>query len=37
VNDTVAIILTDARTVESTYKRGDQVVKKDRWVVSADA
>ncbi len=35
-NDTVAITLTDARTVESKYKRGDHVVEKDRWVVSAD-
>jgi hypothetical protein len=35
-NDTVAIALIDARTVESRYKRGDQVVEKDRWVVSAD-
>jgi hypothetical protein len=35
-NDTVAITLTDARTVESIYKRGDQVVERDRWVVSAD-
>ncbi len=35
-NDTVAITLTDPRTVESKYKRGDQVVEKDRWVVSAD-
>ncbi len=35
-NDTVAIALTGARTVESKYKRGDEVVEKDRWVVSAD-
>ena len=36
VNDTVAIRLIDARTVESIYKRGDQIVERDRWVVSAD-
>ncbi|HEY6341602.1 MAG TPA: hypothetical protein VIY49_08930 [Bryobacteraceae bacterium] len=30
------LIGTTIRCVESTYKRGDQVVEKDRWVVSAD-
>lgn len=35
-NDTVTLILVDARTVDSTYRRGDQVAEKDRWVVSAD-
>jgi hypothetical protein len=35
-NDSVAISLVDPRTVESIYKRGDQVVERDRWMVSAD-
>jgi hypothetical protein len=35
-NDTVAISLIEPRTVESTHKRGDQIVERDRWVVSAD-
>jgi hypothetical protein len=35
-DDTVALVLIDARTVESTYRRGDQIADKDRWVVSAD-
>jgi hypothetical protein len=35
-NDTVALALVDARTVESIYKRGDQIMERDRWVVSAE-
>jgi hypothetical protein len=35
-NDTVALVLVDARTVESIYRRGDQGAERDRWVVSPD-
>jgi hypothetical protein len=35
-NDTVALELVDPHTVDSIYRRGDQVAQKDRWVVSAD-
>lgn len=35
-DDTVALALIDAHTVDSTYRRGDQVADQDRWVVSAD-
>ena len=35
-NDTVAVALIDPHTVNSTYKRGDDVAEQDRWVVSAD-
>ena len=35
-NDTVALVLVDAHTVDSIYRRDDQVTQKDRWVVSAD-
>ena len=35
-NDTVALQLVDAHTVDSIYRRDDQVTQKDRWVVSAD-
>jgi hypothetical protein len=35
-NDTVTLQLVDAHTVESIYRRGDQITQKDRWVVSAD-
>lgn len=35
-NDTVALQLVDAHTVEAVYSRGDQVTQKDNWVVSAD-
>ena len=35
-NDTVTLLLVDAHTVDSTYRRGDQIAEKDRWVVSAD-
>jgi hypothetical protein len=33
-NDTVTLTLVDAHTVESIYRRDDQVTQKDRWVVS---
>jgi hypothetical protein len=36
VNDTVSLELVDAHTVDSIYRRGDQIAQKDRWVVSAD-
>jgi hypothetical protein len=36
VNDTVTLQLVDSHTVESIYRRGDQVTQTDRWVVSAD-
>ena len=35
-NDTVTLQLVDPRTVDSIYRRDDQVAQKDRWVVSAD-
>lgn len=35
-NDTVQLTLVDAHTVDSIYKRDDQVAQKDRAVVSAD-
>jgi hypothetical protein len=35
-NDTVALELVDAHTVDSIYRRDNQIVQKDRWVVSAD-
>lgn len=35
-NDTVSLQLVDPHTVDSTYRRDDQVTQKDRWVVSAD-
>jgi hypothetical protein len=35
-NDTVTLKLIDAHTVDSTYRRDDQVTQRDRWVVSAD-
>jgi hypothetical protein len=35
-NDTVALQLVDAHTIDAIYKRDDQVTQKDRWVVSAD-
>jgi len=35
-NDSVSLQLVDAHTVDSIYKRDDQVTQKDRWVVSAD-
>ena len=36
VNDTVALELIDARTVDAVYRRDDKITQKDRWVVSAD-
>ncbi len=35
-NDTVTLELVDAHTVDSTYRRDDQIAQRDRWVVSAD-
>ena len=35
-NDTVTLQLVDPHTVDSIYRRGDQITQKDRWVVSAD-
>ena len=35
-NDTVMLQLVDSHTVDSIYRRDDQVTQKDRWVVSAD-
>jgi len=35
-NDTVTLVLVDAHTVDSIYRRDDKVAQKDRWVVSAD-
>jgi len=35
-NDTVALQLEDAHTVDASYRRDDQVTQRDKWVVSAD-
>lgn len=35
-NDTVSLQLVDAHTVDSTYRRDEQITQKDRWVVSPD-
>ena len=35
-NDTVTLELVDAHTVDSIYRRDEQVAQRDRWVVSAD-
>jgi hypothetical protein len=35
-NDTVTLELVDPHTVNSIYRRDDQVTQKDRWDVSAD-
>jgi len=35
-NDTVQLQLVDAHTVDSIYRRDDQVTQKDSWIVSAD-
>jgi hypothetical protein len=35
-NDTVTVQLVDAHTVDSIYRRDDQVAQTDRCVVSAD-
>jgi hypothetical protein len=34
--DTVALQQVDAHTVDSVYRRGDQIAQRDQWVVSAD-
>jgi hypothetical protein len=36
VNDTVTLRLVDAHTVDSTYRRDDQITQKAQWVVSPD-
>jgi hypothetical protein len=36
INDTVTLKLVDAHTVESIYRRGDQIAQTDRWVVLPD-
>lgn len=35
-DDTVTLVLVDAHTVDSTYRRGDEIADQDRWVVSPD-
>jgi hypothetical protein len=35
-NDTVTLALVDPHTVDCTYRRGDEITQKDRWVLSAD-
>jgi hypothetical protein len=35
-NNTVTLQLVDPHTVDSIYRRGDELAQKDRWVVSAD-
>ena len=35
-NDTVTLALVDPHTVDSIYRRDNQVTQKDRWVVSND-
>jgi hypothetical protein len=35
-NDTVILELVDPHTVDSIYRRDDQVTQKDRWEISAD-
>ena len=35
-NDTVTLELVDPHTVDSIYRRDDQLAQKDRWTVSAD-
>lgn len=35
-NDTVTLQLVDTHTVDSTYRRDNQITQRDRWVVSAD-
>ena len=35
-NDTVSLQLVDAHTVDSTYRRDEQITQKDHWVVSND-
>jgi hypothetical protein len=36
INDTVALQLIDAHTIDAIYRRDDQISQRDRWVVSAD-
>jgi hypothetical protein len=36
VNDTVTLQLVDSHTVDSIYRRDEQITQNDRWVVSAD-
>ena len=36
INDTVSLQLVDAHTVDSIYRRDEQITQKDRWVVSLD-
>lgn len=35
-NDTVSLQLVDAHTVDSAYRRDEQITQTDRWVISAD-
>lgn len=35
-NDTVALQLVNAHTVEAVYRRADQITQKDEWALSAD-
>jgi hypothetical protein len=35
-NDTVMLELVDPHTVESIYRRDDQITQKDKWTLSAD-
>jgi hypothetical protein len=35
-NDTVVLELVDPHTVDSIYRRNNQITQKDRWVLSAD-
>jgi hypothetical protein len=35
-NDTVTLQLVDAHTVDSIYRRDDQITERDQWVVSSD-
>jgi hypothetical protein len=35
-NDTVTLQLVDSHTVDSIYRRDNQITQKDRWVVSGD-
>ena len=35
-NDTVTLQLVDAHTLDSIYRRDDQITQRDRWVVSTD-
>jgi hypothetical protein len=35
-NDTVTLQLVDARTIDSIYRRDNQIAQTDRWVISPD-